>query len=82
MVSIRLKHFHDFLGSPKKLGVFFLQFVLNYKTIIFEEALNSNFVNGFSMWYLNMADLNKNWRILFFFVLMKNFEEFHKSIDF
>ena len=44
-----------------------------------------------SMWYSNMADL-KNWRaayaVFFFFfgfflyLLMKNCENFHKSIDF
>ena len=36
-----------------------------------------------TMWYLNMAVLKKNQRVLLFlYLLMKNSEEFHKSIDF
>ena len=35
-----LKHFHDFFCSPKNSKLFFLQLVLNYKTIIFKKALN------------------------------------------
>ena len=47
-----------------------------------------------SVWYLNMADLNKDWKValvfVFFFcffvffscLLMKNCEESYKSIDF
>ena len=50
---------------------FFLQLVLNYKTI-FKKALNSNFL----MRYLKMAGLKKNWRFYLFsfsfFQLMKN----------
>ena len=30
------------------------------------------------VWYLNMVGLKKNWRV----ALMKNYEDFHKSIAF
>ena len=37
-----------------------------------------------SVWYLNMVGLKKNWRDapVFMLLLMKNCEEFHKSLDF
>ena len=35
-----------------------------------------------AVWYLNMVGLKNDWRVARVFVLIKNCEEFHKSIDF